>query len=303
MTTPTPTHANLVYATRSPDEVLDLWLPPRLDGPFPVMIYVHGGAFMFGDKEWVAPKVGPLLDAGFAVASVNYRLSGEATFPAAPQDLKAAVRWLRANAGTYDLDPGRFAAWGESAGGHLVAMLGTTGGQHTILDDASLGNPEVSSAVQAVIDWYGPIDFLLMDRHASEPGNNFLNPQVHDLADSPESLYLGAPIQTIADIAEQSNPVTYVAAARQLPMFAIAHGDADNLIASQQSVLLADALRGRGADVTLTILRDAVHADPRFDDELMAFAIAWARDALETIHDRSSHMSSTDPPRNPGAQP
>jgi hypothetical protein len=110
-------------------------------------VIVHG-AFKGGDKAMVGAKVQPLLDGGFAVASVNYRLSGEATFPAGAQDVKAAVRWLRANAATYSIDPDRFAAWGESAGGNLVALLGTTSDQATVLDDPELGN--VSSGVQAV---------------------------------------------------------------------------------------------------------------------------------------------------------
>ena len=126
---PTPTKADVAYASTSSSQVLDLWLPPNASGPVPLVIFIHGGAFKGGDKAMEACNVQALLDRGYAVASVNYRLSGEAPFPAAVQDAKAAVRYLRANATTYGINPDQIAAWGESAGGNLAAMLGVTGGQ------------------------------------------------------------------------------------------------------------------------------------------------------------------------------
>ena len=139
------------------DQMLDLEVPEG-PGPFPLLIHVHGGGWRSGKKgqgggiAMVRPR---MLAQGYAFASINYRLSGAAKFPAQIQDCKAAVRWLRANAGQYRLDADRFAAWGTSAGGHLVALLGTAG-DVAEFDDASLGNAGVSSRVQAVIDWYGP---------------------------------------------------------------------------------------------------------------------------------------------------
>ncbi len=275
---PRPTHAAVAYAAASPTQTLDLWLPDRGSPALPLVLFVHGGAFRGGDSSMVGPKVRPLLAAGFAVASLDYRLSGEARFPAAPRDVKAAVRFLRAHAGTYRLDPDAFAAWGESAGGNLVALLGVTGDQRTLLDDDTLGHPEVSGAVHAVVDWFGPIDFLLMDIHAAAGPCH--RPQVHDGPDSPESLYLGAPIQTVPGRAAQADPITYVAGAAALPAFSIAHGTSDCLVPYQQSQLLADALRNAGADVDLTLLDGVGHAGPAFDGRLLEPTITWLAQLL-----------------------
>jgi acetyl esterase/lipase len=267
------THANLAYAATSAAQTLDLWLPEDVATPVPLVVYVHGGAFMAGDQSMVGGKVQPLLDAGFAVASVNYRLSGEALFPAGPQDVKAAVRWLRANAATYGLDPDAFAAWGESAGGNLVALLGTTGDQPTVLDDPAIGNADVSSAVQAVVDWFWPTDFLQMDAHAAT--ESCTSPQVHDAASSPESAYVGGALQTEQAQVAAANPITYVASAGVLPAFSIAHGDAGCNVPWHQSQVLADALDDAGGTVDYTVLPGAGHADAQFDATRLAPTITW----------------------------
>ncbi len=270
---PAPTKANVAYADTSPSQVLDLWLPPNATGPSPLVINIHGGAFKSGDKGMETGNVQALLDEGYAVASLNYRLSGEAPFPAAVQDVKAAVRYLRANATTYDLNPDQFAAWGGSAGGNLAAMLGVTGGKASSeLDDPALGNAGVSSAVQAVIDWFGPTDFLEMDSQLSS--TKCTSPDTHDPASSPESAYVGAAIQTVPDKADAASPLTYVASAEQLPVFVIAHGDSDCQIPPAQSQTLHDALVARGAPATIAILPGAVHADPQFQSTQTAPAIA-----------------------------
>ncbi len=272
---PAATKADLAYATTSPAQRLDLWQPIKSTAPTPLVIYIHGGAFKVGDKSMVGGKVQPLLDAGYAVASLNYRLSGEAPFPAGAQDVKAAVRWLRSNASTYNLDPNHFAAWGESAGGNLVALLGTTSDQKTIFDDAGLGNADASSAVQAVVDWYGPTDFAQMDTQASSGEGGCPNPETHDPASSPESLWVGGAIQDHKDKVAQANPITYIATATKLPAFSIAHGDADCNVPFQQSKILADALQTAGAQPKLTILPGASHADAQFDGTLLAPTIEW----------------------------
>ncbi|MBK9178690.1 MAG: alpha/beta hydrolase [Acidimicrobiales bacterium] len=279
-TAPTPTYANLAYASTSASQVLDLWLPTDATAATPLVIYIHGGAFKGGDKAMVGGKVQPLLDAGYAVASLDYRLSGEALFPAGAQDSKAAVRWLRASADAYNLDPNRFAAWGESAGGNLVALIGTSGDQTTVLDDPALGNADVSSAVQAVVDWYGPTDFLQMDAQAAS-GGGCTDPESHDPASSPESAWMGAAIQTVPDTVAQANPITYIATATDLPAFSIAHGDADCNVAYQQSQILADALSEAGASPQLTILPGAAHADAQFDGTLLTPTIAWLGTVLD----------------------
>ncbi len=134
---------------------LDLYLPEKADGPLPVIVWVHGGGWQKGSKD---NSPGIFLAAkGFAVASVGYRLSQHALFPAQIEDCKAAIRWLRANAKKYNFDPDHVGAWGGSAGGHLVALLGTTGGMKEL--EGKDGNLDQSSKVQCVLDWYGPTDF------------------------------------------------------------------------------------------------------------------------------------------------
>ncbi len=273
-------HADLSYATTSSAQVLDLWTPSTGTAPAPLVVYVHGGAWQAGDKSDVEPKVQPLLDAGYAVASVNYRLSPEATFPAGAQDVKAAVRWLRANAHAFAVDPERFAAWGESAGGTLVALLGTTGDQATLLDDPALGNAETSSAVQAVVDWYGPIDLLLMQAQADS--GPCTPPFDHDGPDSPESNWFGAPLQSVPDTAAEADPITYIATATRLPAFSIAHGTADCQVPFEQSQLLADALAAAGETPQLLIEPTWQHGDPLFDSQLMTPTIEWLNGVLGT---------------------
>ncbi len=271
-------HADLAYAATSSAQVLDLWTPSTGTVPAPLVVYVHGGAWQSGDKSDVEPKVQPLLDAGYAVASVNYRLSSEATFPAGAQDVKAAVRWLRANAPAFGVDPGRFAAWGESAGGTLVALLGTTGDQATLLDDPALGNADTSSAVQAVVDWYGPIDLLVMQAQAD--GGPCTPPFDHDGPASPESKWLGAPLQSVPDTAAEADPITYIATATTLPPFSIAHGTADCQVPPEQSQLLADALTAAGETPQLLIEPAWQHGDPLFNAQLMAPTIEWLNGVL-----------------------
>lgn len=225
---------------------LDLYLPPA-QGPRPVILWVHGGAWRSGDKENPRGLV-PLLKAGFAVASINYRLSQHAIFPAQIQDCKAAVRWLRAHADRYGLDTERFGAWGASAGGHLVALMGTADvrafevGHH--LDQ--------SSRVQAVCVWFGPTDFSKMDEQAGERG-----PLRHNDPQSPESRLLGGPVPQHLDRVRQANPITYVTA--QTPPMLIMHGDQDFTVPLGQSQLLDQALRAAGVPVTLDIIAGGNH--------------------------------------------
>jgi acetyl esterase/lipase len=260
---PAAVYSNVAYASTSSSQVLDIWMPDGATGPVPLVIFVHGGAFLGGDKSMdvESGNVASVLAAGYAAASLNYRLSGEARFPAAVQDVKAAVRFLRANASQYVLDPDRFAAWGASAGGHLVAMIGTTGDQETVLDDPSLGNIGVSSAVQAVVDFFGPTDFLQMDAQFDSAPPPACNGQVptYDSAYSPVSLFFGAAIQTVPDQAAAANPITYIATAATLPVFLIAHGDSDCEVPNQQSQILHEALKAAGASATFNLVRGAGH--------------------------------------------
>ena len=189
---------------------------------------------------------------GYAVASIDYRLSGP--FPAQIEDGKAAVRWLRANAAKYNLDPQRFAAWGSSAGGHLVALLGFSGGVKEL--EGSTGNLDQSSRIQAVLDFFGPTDLLQMDAQAA------LNAAVvsrikHDDPRSPESRFIGGPIQENREKAVRANPITYVT--RDDPPFLIMHGDQDPLVPLAQSRILYEALQRAGVPATFHAVNGAGH--------------------------------------------
>ena len=253
----TPTLTNIAYATASGTQMLDLYLPEG-NGPFPVVVNIHPGGFFTGDKEMLPGTPGKaMLEAGYAIASINYRLSSEATFPAAVQDAKAAVRFLRANAAEYKLNPDKIAAFGQSAGGNLASMLGTSG-DVAEFDDPSLGNAGVSSRVQAVINWFGPNDFAVMDEQAKAQGCS-ASDQTHSAADSPESKYLGAPVPTVPDLVNQANPITYIT--EDDPPFLVQKGDQDCTIAIENTKMLADALAAAGLDVHYDLLKGVGHGD------------------------------------------
>jgi acetyl esterase/lipase len=239
---------DVAYVTNGhPRQTLDLFIPPGATNPLPLIIWVHGGAWLGGSKEQ-CPALAYLKD-GYAVASLNYRLSQHAIFPAQIEDCKAAVRWLRAHAQNHNLDPERFAAWGASAGGHLVALLGTAG---DVKKFEVGGNLEVSSRVQAVVDFFGPTDFTQMGMHRLPD-----SPINHDADDAPEAKLIGGPVPENQDKAAAANPITYVT--KTAPPFLIMHGDKDNLVPYQQSELLRDALQKAGVPVTLKIIAGAGH--------------------------------------------
>ena len=273
---------DLPYASLSPAQKADIHLPENGPAPFPVILAIHGGAFMGGDKAdgQVTPMLTGLL-RGYAVVSVNYRMSGEAKFPALVQDVKAVIRWIRANAGTYRLNPAKIAAWGSSAGGYLAAMVGVSEGI-SVLEDLSLGNPEQSSRVQAVVDWFGPTDFLMMDEQLGAYGLAPDAKHAHNSEFSPESLLMGAQITTIPQQVQAANPERYIRA--DAPPFLIEHGTRDNLVPCLQSITFAKKLMAiLGPDkVTLDLLEGAGHADPRFEtpenlQKVFVFLDSWLK--------------------------
>lgn len=274
------TQTGVAYASASPTQTLDLYLPVS-DGTSatPVVVLIHGGAFKMGDSGMEAQLAQTLVEQGFAVAAVNYRLSGEALYPAGAQDVKAAVRWLRANASEYGLDTTRFAAWGQSAGGWMASMLGVTGDQATIFDDDSLGNADQSDAVQAVVSWYGPVDFGTMDDQAAEVTACAGQAEAHGTADSPESLWLGEAVDS-SDQTDSTDLTSYLASASVIPPFWLAHGDADCNVPMGQSQQLKDALDAAGATATLTLLPGARHADAAFDQTQTEPTIGFLKETL-----------------------
>lgn len=228
--------------------LLDVYAPEKSEKRLPLIVWVHGGGWRAGSKNR-CPAL-PYLSKGYVVASINYRLSQEAIYPAQIQDCKAAIRWLRANAKQYHINPERIGAWGSSAGGHLVALLGTTGDVEAFNDVG--GHRDVSSRVQAVVDFFGPTDFLQMDSHSLKGAR-----LIHNAANSPESKLIGGPIQKMKDKVQKANPITYVS--REDPPFLILHGDKDPLVPWHQSKILFEALKEAKVPVRFELIKGAGH--------------------------------------------
>ncbi|MEP7259058.1 MAG: alpha/beta hydrolase, partial [Flavitalea sp.] len=264
---------DLSYAGISQAQKLDIYLPDSGQGPFPVIIAIHGGAFKFGDKA--DDQLVPMLEGlrrGYAVASINYRMSGEAKSTQLIQDVKAAVRWLRANAGTYKLNPNKMAAWGSSAGGHLSSLLGVSG-DIPAFDDPALGNAKESARVEAVVDWFGPVNFLTMDDEYALLGARGMQ---HSVAGSPESEVIGSLITAAPDKVKAFNPATYIT--KDDPPFFIQHGSKDPLIPYLQSLNFAYNLYSvLGRDkVNVELLEGEGHGGSQFNapqnlDKVFAF--------------------------------
>ncbi len=235
-------------------QVLDLYLPDRTsEKPWPLVIWIHGGAWMGGGRA--NPQVMYLVREGFAVASIDYRLSQDASWPAQIFDCKAAVRFLRANAAKYHLDADHFGVGGDSAGGHLAAMIGTSGDLKEL--EGELGNPGVSSRVQAVLDWFGPTDLIVIGQQSRS--DSVIQ---HDAPNSPESRLLGGPVHERRELARTANPLTYID--QDDPPFLIMHGDADRVVPLGQSTILAKALIDAGVEVTMKTVHGAGHEGPQF---------------------------------------
>jgi len=238
--------------------LLDLYVPENAEGRLPLIVWVHGGAWRAGNKS-NCPAI-RLTAQGYVVASVGYRLSQEAVFPAQIQDCKAAIRWLRANAEKYHIDPDRIGAWGASAGGHLVAMLGTAGD----VKEFDVGDHlDQSSKVQAVVDFFGPAELHTM--------GDAYSTMKHNAPDSPESLLIGAPILENAEKAKRASPVTYVSN-DDAPIL-IMHGNKDVTVPHDQSVRFEKALREAGVDVTFHTVEGAGHGfgGPEIDRRVNEF--------------------------------
>jgi acetyl esterase/lipase len=237
--------------------LLDLYVPTRLTRSGAAIVYVHGGGWAVGTRRrfgrafipWSPTPLDLLAQAGFVVATIDYRLSGEACFPAQLHDVKAAVRWIRGNSPALGVDPPRIVAWGESAGGHLAMLAGMTGGDATT--DGDVGDHrDQPTAVCGVIDWYGPMNLLSIGGQHGPDSDK-------DAAGSWESSMVGAPLQIDPQRTLAASPITYVHAAA--PPVQIHHGTADSLVPYAQSVEFADALRAAGGDVELISVEGSDH--------------------------------------------
>lgn len=255
---------DISYSSASPAQKLDIYLPDSYDKPLPVIVSIHGGAFMMGDKK--DTQLNPMLEGlnrGYAVISVNYRLSDESKFPDLVLDVKAAIRWIKANSVKYDMNPDKIAVWGGSAGGYLASMIGTTS-EVKDLEDLKMGNPGFSSGVQAVVDWFGPIDFLKMDDQFIQSGKGIAS---HNDKNSPESRLLGKKITEIPETVRKTNPAAYISVGDS--PFLIQHGTDDNTVPAQQSEnFYKDLVAVMGKDkVTLNLLQGAGHGGPAFSSK------------------------------------
>lgn len=251
---------DIVYAkTPERDLCVDVWVPKGVGSP-PLVLYIHGGGWKTGSRK--APFLKFLTARGFAVATIDYRFSTEAKFPAQIHDCKGAVRWLRANAGRFGYDPRRIAAMGESAGGQLAVLLGTSAGVAELEGDVG-GNPDQSSGVQAVVDYFGATDFLLRARtqpeKTEEPGS-----VAYD--------YLGGPVSEKQGLARLASGALFVSP--DDPPLLVVHGDADKVVLIDQSERIVLAYRKIGLEAKFIVVPRGVHAGESYYAEKISNPVA-----------------------------
>jgi acetyl esterase/lipase len=236
---------------------LHLIQPIHADRTLPLIVYIQGCAFgAFGTQKMFQfiPELVAFAKKGYVIATIEHRLSYEATFPAHLIDVKAAIRYLKANAKTYNIDPDNVGVWGDSSGGYLASFLGITSYSEDF--DLDEDYKEQSSSVKAVTDWFGPTDFIQMSK--------FYSTIDHDAADSPESLFIGGALQENKEKVSKANPITYISKDATIPPFLIMHGDVDKLVPYNQSELLYIALRDNGHNVTMYKLEGEGHGTAGF---------------------------------------
>ena len=247
-------NANLPYNNDSLDKhLLDIYLPANAKGKLPLVILIHGGGWLSNDKYadigYMKKTVAEIVSRGFALASIDYRFSTQAVFPAQIQDCNRAVSFLYDNADKYGLDKKRFAVMGFSAGGHLASLLGLS--KNNNVETFFMPGSNKSFSIKAVIDFYGPTELILF------PGSNDEK--------SPESLLIGAAPLARPDLAKAASPVTYVD--KNDPPFLIIHGEKDELVSTKQSQLLSAWLNVAGVQNELIIVKDAPHFGIMFDTD------------------------------------
>ena len=244
--------------------LLDIYLPANAKGKLPLVVFIHGGGWVSNDKYadmgYMPNTVAGMLNNGIAVASIDYRFAMEAVFPAILQDCNKAVSFLYDNADKYSLDKNKFALMGFSAGGHLASLMGTS--QNNEVSNLYFPNTYRDFKYKAVVDFYGPIDLVLL------PGN--------EDEKSPEALLIGATPLERPDLAKAASPITYID--KNDPPFLIFHGEKDNIVSNKQSKLFSAWLKYYGVKNELTIVKDAPHFGTMYDvdeikDQVMTFLI------------------------------
>lgn len=268
---------DIVYG-KGGDEALtlDLTRPKFGIGPFPALIFVHGGGWVAGKKEDFRPFMFPFTQQGIVCISVNYRLAPKHKFPAQIEDVKCAVRWLRANAAKYRVDPNRIGAMGGSAGAHLVALLGTTSGEKKW--EGSGGNPEQSSAISAMVCMSGPYDLSLAYRDSVRQ-NTKEGGAVRGMLEA----VMGGTLEQQAAQYTAASPITY--AGKEAVPALLTHGTADSLVPIEQSDLFYAKLKSVGTEVELMRIEGAGHADfgPKAQEGLARITAFVQRQLLKPV--------------------
>ncbi len=221
---------------------LDLAMPKAGEGPFPAVVFVHGEGWRAGNRQQMNHFIEGMARLGYVAVTIDYRLVPVARFPAQVEDCKAAVRWLRANAGKFRVDPKRVGVIGFSAGGHLAAMLGVTGKGDGF--DGTGGNPEQSSRVEAVVSFFGPTDFSAQGWPA-------------DLTTEVIIPFLGGSLADKPDVYRRASPINYVT--KDAPPFLFFHGTEDKLVPVDQSVRMAQRLKDAGVPAQIVVLEGEGH--------------------------------------------
>jgi acetyl esterase/lipase len=239
---------NIVYAEDGNKKLqLDIYKPKEQKEPY-LIVWVHGGAWHSGTKE--NPPLG-LLPYGFALASVDFHASTEKPFPNNVHDIKAAIRFLRANAKKYGYKSDKIIIWGASSGGHLAALIATTNNNATL--EGNLGNyPDISSSVQACLDFYGPTNFLTILNQSTPHGLNVRLPAL--------AILLGKPLEQSTEMAKLASPFYQVDTADP-PIF-IVHGEQDNQVPINQSIELLSAYKNLNLKTQIEYVPNAGHTDP-----------------------------------------
>lgn len=245
-------HGNVPYNNDDlPKHLLDIYLPEKISGKVPLVIFIHGGGWLVNDKYadmgYMKKTVAEIVSNGFALASIDYRFATQAIFPAQIQDCNRAISFLFDNADQYGFDKNRFAVMGFSAGGHLASLVGLS--KNNNLENFFMPGTTKSFSIKAVVDFYGPAELILF------PGN-------HDTK-SPESILIGATPLARPDLAKAASPVTYVD--KNDPPFLLIHGEKDDMVSPKQSQLLSAWLTVAGVQNELIIVKDAPHYGVMFD--------------------------------------
>ncbi|MCQ4087837.1 alpha/beta hydrolase [Saccharibacillus sp. JS10] len=239
-------HPNVVYANHEGTErTLQIIQPQREGYLFPLIIFIQGSAWRPQQMYGAIPNLSHIAAKGYVIASVQIRDTDIAPFPAALEDVKSALRFMRAHASEYSVDPKRAAVWGDSSGGHLSLMTGLTIGQYN-----NGSHADQSDEVLAVIDYYGVTDLLTLGKH-----NDILD---HDAADAPEGLFVGGKVQEHQEVAKKASPL-HQDLSGKLPPFLIIHGDSDRIVHINQSIEMYKALRANDQNVLFYKVAGADH--------------------------------------------